>query len=185
MKHKNNMIWIDCEMTGLDFENDTILEIASVVTDAELNVVAEGPALVIHKPKTVIEAMGEWCQKQHKRSELIYDVHQSQTTLEQAEEQTLAFLEEYCFPRISPLCGNSVWSDRMFLRREMPKVDAFTNYRIVDVSSIKELVKRWYQIEPETAFVKKELHRAQPDIYESINELKFYRDTFFIPAGML
>ncbi len=181
MKHKNNLIWLDCEMTGLDFENDVILEIACVVTDGQLNVIAEGPSLVINQPDSVLEKMGEWCQKQHAKSGLIFDVKQSQTTLAHAEEALLEFLNRYCFPNTSPLCGSSVWVDRIFVMNYLPKLNNFMHYRNVDVAAIKELVVRWYEFDIKAELPKKDLHRALPDIYESINELKFYRDRFFIP----
>lgn len=183
MRHVNNLVWIDCEMTGLDFQDDVLLEVAAVVTDEHLNVIAEGPSLVIHRPDKVLEKMGTWCQKQHRKSNLFFEVQQSQVTLEQAQEQLMSFLEKYCFPEKAPLCGNSVWTDRFFLMKELPRVHEFLHYRVVDVSSIKALAKRWYGIDPETAFVKKEIHRALPDIYESINELKYYRDTIFLPPS--
>lgn len=168
-------------MTGLDFHKDVLLEIAAVVTDAELNVIAEGPELVIHRPDSVLEKMGMWCQKQHRKSNLFFEVQQSQITLEQAQDQILAFLDRYCFPEITPLCGNSIWADRFFLVKEMPRIHEFLNYRMVDISSIKELARRWYGIDPKEVFIKKDIHRALPDIYESINELKYYRDHYFIP----
>lgn len=181
MKHENNLVWLDCEMTGLDIDNDVLLEIAVVITDAQLNVIAEGPALVISQPDHVLDTMNEWCKKQHKKSGLTFDVQQSTITLEHAQQDIMTFLETYCFPKKSPLCGSTIWMDRLFVRKYLPKIDAFLHYRNVDVSSIKELVRRWYVIDLEKELPSKDLHRALPDIYESINELKFYKQRFFIP----
>ena len=180
MKHESNLIWLDCEMTGLDFDRDVILEIACVITDSKLNVIAEGPSLVINQPDRIIDHMGEWCQRQHAKSGLIFDVKQSQITTTEAEEEILEFLKIYCFPNKSPLCGSSIWVDRLFLMKYMPRIHAFTHYRNVDVAAVKELVSRWYVVNLEKDLPKKDLHRALSDIYESVNELKFYRDRFFI-----
>ena len=180
MKSQKNLIWLDCEMTGLDFERDVILEVACVVTDEQLVVIAEGPSFVVTQPEAVLRAMGEWCQKQHKKSGLIAEVQQSTTTLAQAEEELLKFLGRYCFPNTSPLCGSSIWVDRVFLGKHLPKLNNFIHYRNVDVATTKELVARWYNFDLKVELPKKDSHRALPDIYESINELKFYRERFFI-----
>lgn len=182
MKHEHNMIWLDCEMTGLDPAVDTILEIAVVVTDGQLNVLAEGPSLVIHQSDKVLETMNDWCKNQHKKSGLTLDVQLSTTTMEQAEIQILEFLHQYCFPFRAPLCGSSIWVDRMFLRNYMPKLHNFIHYRNVDVSTVKELIKRWYIVDFEKELPSKDVHRALQDTYESINELRFYRDRFFEPV---
>lgn len=180
MKSEKNLVWLDCEMTGLDMKTDVILEIACVVTDGELNVVAEGPSLVIHQSDEVLENMGPWCRDQHKKSGLTQDVRQSLVSLAQAEEQILEFLQRYCFPNKSPMCGSSVWVDRVFIMRAMPKLNNFFHYRNVDVAAVKELVARWYDFDAKKELPKKDAHRALPDIYESINELKFYRERFFV-----
>jgi len=176
-----NLIWIDLEMSGLDPETCQILEIASIVTNADLEVVAEGPDLVVHQPDAVLEAMDAWCQRHHGESGLTAAVRASTTSLEEAERQTLAFLRQYAEPGTSPLCGNSVWQDRRFLTRYMQELDAFLHYRLIDVSTIKELARRWY---PDVkAPPKAQQHRALDDIRESIAELKFYRERFFLPVG--
>jgi oligoribonuclease len=181
MKHETNLVWLDCEMTGLNIETDVILEISCVITDSELNVLAQGPSLVIHQSDHVLEAMGPWCQKQHKKSGLYFDVQQSQITLEIAQEKVLDFLKMHVVEKKAPLCGSSVWVDRMYLMKYMPAVNDYLHYRNVDVAAIKELVGRWYTFDLEAVLPKKDLHRAEPDIYESINELKYYKETFFIP----
>jgi|SRR5579859_3802087 len=180
MKHENNLVWIDCEMTGLDIEKDVILEIAVVITDGQLNVVAQGPSLVINYPDRVLENMNDWCKVQHKKSGLTLDVQLSTTTLPQAEQMILEFITAYCFPKKAPLCGSTIWVDRLFIRKSMPKIESFLHYRNIDVSSVKELVKRWYTINLDKELPSKDLHRALPDIYESINELKFYKERFFV-----
>jgi len=180
MKSEKNLIWLDCEMTGLDFERDVILEVACIITDAQLQVVAEGPTLVIHQPENVLAAMGDWCQKQHKKSGLIQDVQNSTTTFQQAEDTLLEFLNRYCFPNSSPLCGSSVWVDRIFLMKDLPKVSSFMHYRNVDVATIKELAARWYDFDIKKELPKKDTHRALADIYDSIGELQFYRERFFV-----
>lgn len=180
MKSNKNLIWLDCEMTGLDMVNDVILEVACVITDAQLQVIAEQPSIVIHQPESVLEAMGPWCQKQHKKSGLIEDVRRSTTTLEEAQETLLEFLGRYCFPSTSPLCGSSIWVDRVFLMNYLPKINDFCHYRNVDIAAIKELVARWYSFNLKAELPKREQHRALPDIYESIAELNFYRERFFV-----
>jgi len=175
--HKPPLIWIDLEMSGLDADSCRILEIATIVTDDELNTIAEGPNLVIHWPDAVLEAMDAWCTQHHGQSGLTDAVKTSDINEREAERQTLGFLERYCPPGRCPLCGNSVWQDRRFIDRYMPSLGAFLHYRTVDVSSIKELVRRWYpHLE---APAKQESHRALGDIRESIAELRFYRDHVF------
>lgn len=169
------LVWIDMEMSGLDAERERVLEIAVLITDSDLCVVAEGPDLVVHQPESVLAAMDEWNTSHHGASGLTAAVRASPVSEAQAEERVLAFLAQHCAPRTAPLAGNSVWNDRLFLRRWMPRVEAFLHYRIVDVSSIKELVRRW---QPEVAArlpAKKDAHRALDDIKESIAELAFYR----------
>jgi oligoribonuclease len=178
-RYQSNLVWIDLEMTGLELPDDTILEIATVVTTNDLDIIGYGPALVIHQPDAVLERMDEWNQKYHTSSGLVDQVRASTITLEQAQEQTLVFLKQYCAPGVSPLCGNSVWQDRAFLRAYMPRLNEFLNYRIIDVSSIKEVVRRWYGKTGKAKFAKPENHRALEDILQSVAELHYYKDTFF------
>jgi oligoribonuclease len=181
-EHADRMVWVDLEMTGLDPESCAIVEIATLVSDYDLNVVAEGPCLVIHQPDDVLSQMNAFVRDLHTRSGLLERIHASTVTLDEAAGQTLAFLEQHAHKGVSPLCGNSVWKDRAFLERYMPKVVAFLHYRMVDVSTIKELVKRWYP-QPFHAPKKKEVHRALDDIRESIDELRFYRTKVFVPIA--
>ncbi|REG81620.1 oligoribonuclease [Marinomonas pollencensis] len=173
-----NLVWIDLEMTGLDPEKETIIEIATVVTDKDLNVLAKGPNLVIHQDKAVMDAMDEWCTQHHGESGLTARVLSSDISMAQAEAETIAFLEQYLPAGASPICGNSVGQDRRFLYRYMPKLEAFFHYRYIDVSTIKELARRW---KPEAleGFTKKGAHLALDDIMESIGELQHYRSTMF------
>lgn len=170
-------MWVDLEMTGLDPQTCVIVEIATLVTDGELNLVAEGPNLVVHQPDEVLAGMHPDVVAMHARSGLTERVRASTTSLEAAEAASLAFLEEHCEPRTSPLCGNSIWKDRQFIERYMPRFDAHLHYRNIDVSSLKELVARWYPAE--AAPRKKETHRALDDIRESIEELRWYRSRVF------
>lgn len=171
------LIWIDCEMSGLDPERCKILEIATLVTDGDLNILGEGPDLVVHQPDAVLDAMDSWCTEHHGDSGLTDAVKGSDLSVADAERRTLMFLRDHCTPGTSPLCGNSVYMDRIFINRYMPKLGAFLHYRTVDVSTIKELTNRWYPDQRTPA--KKEAHRAMDDIRESIAELKFYRETVF------
>ena len=171
------LVWIDLEMSGLDPHRCAILEIASIVTDADLNVIAEGPDIVVHQDDPVLTAMDEWCTTHHAKSGLTTAVRTSTVSLGEAEQRSLAFLAKHTKPGTSPLCGNSVWQDRRFLVEYMPDLERFLNYRVVDVSTIKELVKRWY---PDTLPPKKsDAHRALDDTRESIAELRFYRAAVF------
>ena len=173
-----NLVWMDLEMTGLDPKEDTILEIATIITDRELNVIAQGPELAIHHGAHVLNAMGEWCVKHDRASGLSRRVLESNVEMQQAASETLAFMKEYAIEGKSPLCGNSIHQDRRFLRRYMPDVDAFLHYRNIDVSTIKELQRRWY---PDFRLPKKRTaHLALSDIQDSIAELKMYREKFFI-----
>ncbi len=168
-------------MSGLDPDSCTILEIATIVTDGDLEILEEGPDLVIHQPDEVLDAMDEWCTKHHGQSGLTAAVRASNVSLMEAQDLTLDFLRRHTTERTSPLCGNTVWQDRRFLIRHMPGIDAWLHYRLVDVSSIKELVRRWYpSLEPP---VKRETHRALDDIRESIAELRYYREKVFASAG--
>lgn len=178
MDKKSNLIWVDLEMTGLNPEVDRILEIATLVTDKDLNIVAEGPNLIVHQPDAILDAMDEWCTTHHGESGLTQKVKDSELSEAAAEQQTLEFLEEWVEPGESPLCGNSIWQDRRFLIRYMPGLDSYCHYRNIDVSTVKELARRW---RPEVAegVQKKGSHRALDDIKESIDELKHYRANFF------
>lgn len=184
LDHNNNrLIWIDLEMTGLDPVKDKILEIATVITDDELNIVAKGPNLVIHQSDEVLANMNEWCKVQHKKSGLIEAVQSSIVCEEQAMHETLQFLKDHCDENSTPLCGNSIWQDKLFLQQHMPELANFFHYRIVDVSSIKLVINRWtkqYRL-----FKKGDGHRAFDDIVESIGELKFYKENFFKLPGQL
>jgi oligoribonuclease len=178
---ENNLIWVDMEMTGLDSGRDQILEIATLVTDTELNIIAEGPNLAIFQPEEVLKGMDEWNQTHHGQSGLLDRVRASTETIQSAERKTLDFVAGFSKPKTSPLCGNSVWQDRRFLDRLMPDLNRFFHYRIIDVSSVKELAMRWYpQLPP---IKKKETHLALADIRESVEELRYYRRSFFLPAA--
>lgn len=177
-KSKKNLVWIDLEMTGLDPERDAIIEIATVVTDEHLNRMAEGPDLVVHQLDGLLRKMNAWNRRQHRKSGLSEEVERSNVSLREAEERTLRFIKQYCVSGFSPICGNSVWQDRRFLIRWMPKLNAYFHYRNVDVSSIKVLIALWYPRRPKLP-QKKDSHRALPDIYESIEELRSYRDFYF------
>lgn len=174
----NRLIWIDLEMTGLDTQRDHIIEIATVVTDKDLNVLAQGPVLAIHQPESILAQMDEWNQKQHGGSGLIQRIRESRATVEEAEQLTLAFLSRWLEARQSPMCGNSICQDRRFLAREMPQLERFFHYRNLDVSSVKELARRWSPKVLE-GLQKKSSHLALDDIHESIDELKHYRQHFF------
>ena len=178
-KHdKDNMIWIDMEMTGLDPEKERIIEIASIVTDKHLNILAEGPNLVVRQPMTLLKKMDAWNQKQHKKSGLLDEVRKSKITVKQAERATLDFLKPYCVAGKTTLCGNAIYHDRRFLIKYMPRLNRFLHYRLVDVSTIKEIVRRWYPKNKEIP-QKGDRHRALADIRESIEELRFYKETYF------
>ena len=172
----NNLIWIDMEMTGLNPDSDRIIEIAMLVTDPDLGLVAEGPVLVLHQPDAVLEAMDSWNRGTHKKSGLIDKVRASRLAEAEAEAQAVAFLRQHVPANASPMCGNSICQDRRFLARWMPQLEAHFHYRNLDVSTLKELVRRW---KPEAAkgFSKEGKHEALADILESIEELKYYRKT--------
>jgi len=175
--NKDYLVWMDLEMTGLDPEVDTILEIATIITDGQLNVVAEGPNLAVHQPDSVLEGMNEWCKQHHGDSGLTERVRNSNISLTEAEKLTFAFIKNHVPERSSPLCGNSIHQDRRFLVRYMPVLEAYLHYRNVDVSTVKELVNRWYPELPMPA--KRGDHLALADIRESISELQFYRKKVF------
>jgi len=174
----SHLIWLDLEMTGLDTQNDVILEIATIITDADLNILAEGPVLAIHQSDERLDNMDEWNRRQHKKSGLISRIKESLTTENDAEEITLEFLKHYVDPKKSPLCGNSICQDRRFLARCMPKLEAYFHYRNLDVSTLKELYARWYPNLPK--FKKKQQHLALQDIKDSIEELVYYRQKIFL-----
>lgn len=173
----NNLIWIDLEMTGLDPEKEVIIEIATIVTDAQLNVLAEGPSLVIHQPDAILDAMDEWCTNQHGQSGLTDRVRRSNISIEQAEQQTLEFLQQYVGRGVSPMCGNTVSQDRRFLVKYMPDLESYFHYRHIDVSTVKELARRWKPKVLE-GVKKSSSHLALDDIRDSINEMKYYRQHF-------
>ncbi|HUU40364.1 MAG TPA: oligoribonuclease, partial [Desulfatiglandales bacterium] len=166
------------EMTGLDPEKDSILEIATVVTDYDLEVVAEGPNIAINQPEEIISSMDEWNMTHHKESGLLDRVKASSCDCQNAAQKTLEFISTYCKKKKSPLCGNSVWQDRRFLKKHMPGLEEFFHYRNIDVSTIKELVRRWYPSLP--SYKKQKAHLALKDIKESINELIYYRRKVFL-----
>ena len=177
MNKKTNLIWIDLEMTGLVPEKDNIIEIATVVTDADLNVLAEGPSIAIHQDNKYLDSMDEWNTRQHTKSGLVQRVKESEISVNEAEKQTLDFLMKYVDPGASPMCGNSICQDRRFLYNYMPKLEKFFHYRHIDVSTLKELAVRWKPDVVTTSF-KESKHLALSDIYDSINELKHYREHF-------
>ena len=173
----NHLIWIDLEMSGLSPDTDKVLEVALVVTDSNLNTVAEAPVLVIHQPDAVLDAMDDWNKSTHAKSGLIEKVKASNLSEADVEAKMIAFLSRYVPVKTSPMCGNSICQDRRFLARSMPQLEAFFHYRNLDVSTLKELMKRW---KPELAagLTKQGKHEALADIYESIEEMKYYREHF-------
>ncbi|WP_435131962.1 oligoribonuclease [Plesiomonas shigelloides] len=174
---KENLIWIDMEMTGLNPDTDKVLEIATIVTDKHLNILAEGPVLAIHQPDDVLAGMDDWCTRTHTESGLVARVRASTCSEAQAEAQTLDFLAQWVPAGASPICGNSIGQDRRFLYRHMPQLEQYFHYRYLDVSTLKELARRW---KPEilSGFSKQGTHLALDDIRESIAELRYYRENF-------
>ena len=170
----NNLVWIDMEMTGLQPDSDRIIEIAMLVTDPQLNVLAEGPLIVVHQPDEVLEAMDSWNKSTHKKTGLIDRVRASRMTEADAERKAIDFLAQHVPASSSPMCGNSICQDRRFLARWMPKLESYFHYRNLDVSTLKELVRRW-KPEAMSGFKKEGKHEALADILESIEELKYYR----------
>ncbi len=172
-----HLVWMDMEMTGLDPEKERILEIATIVTNSDLEVVAEGPVLAVKQPESLLEAMDDWNRSHHGASGLLARVREQGVAEREAEAATLAFLEAHVAKKRSPLCGNTIWQDRRFLARYMPTLEDYLHYRMVDVSSIKELVQRW---RPDLVggFSKKNEHTALADVRESIAELRYYREHF-------
>lgn len=179
IKHPDNLIWLDMEMTGLDPDNDKIIELAAVITDAELNVLAESPVLVVHQNDAIMDGMDDWNKSTHGRSGLIDRVKASTLNEDGATQQMLAFFNQYIPANKSPMCGNSICQDRRFMARYMPELEAFFHYRNLDVSVFKELARRW---KPDVykGFKKRGKHEALADIYESIDELKYYREHFIV-----
>jgi oligoribonuclease len=175
---KNNLVWIDLEMTGLNPDTDKIIEIATIVTDSDLNILAEGPQFVIHQSDEVLNAMDEWCTEHHGNSGLTAKVKASKISCEQAEQATLEFLKQWVPAGAAPLCGNSIGQDRRFMVKHMPTLEAFFHYRNIDVSTVKELGRRWAP-EMVNAHKKSGAHLALQDIKESISELQHYKKHFF------
>lgn len=172
-----HLVWLDMEMSGLDPDKDRILELALIVTDKDLNVVEEGPVLVVHQADAVLDGMDNWNKGTHAKSGLIDKVRSATLTEAEAEVQVLAFMQRHVAKRTSPMCGNSICQDRRFLARYMPELEAYFHYRNLDVSTLKELAGRW-RPELKDGFKKANSHTALADIRESIDELKYYRDTF-------
>ncbi len=171
------MVWIDLEMTGLDIEKESIIEIATIITDGELNILAHGPNVAITVDESLIEGMDEWNTTHHFDSGLVKRIREQGVDLSEAENMTLDFLKEWVDPNTAPLCGNSVWNDRRFLEKEMPLVAEYLHYRMIDVSTVKELARRWY---PEVdKYPKKGAHLALDDIIESVEELDYFRSKVF------
>lgn len=179
-RSSGNMVWIDLEMTGLDPARDVIIEAAVLITDSELDVIADGPDIAVQRSDEELSVMNAWNRRTHHGSGLIKRVKASEVTIQQAEDEIVAFVQQWTAKGKAPLCGNSVHQDRRFLYEEMPRLIDWLNYRIVDVSTVKELATRWYpNLEP---FVKQERHRALDDIRESIDELRWYRQQIFKPV---
>jgi oligoribonuclease len=177
-KSKKHLVWIDCEMTGLDPQKDVLIEIATIVTDYNLEIVATGPTLAIRQPEARLSRMDRWNQRTHSKSGLLTRIREDGVRLADAERETLRFVKRYCYAQTAPLCGNSIGQDKSFLVRYMPKLTDFLHYRVIDVTSIKVLVSEWYGAKY-AAPKKLETHRALDDIRESIDELRYYRDNVF------
>jgi oligoribonuclease len=174
---EQRMVWIDLEMTGLNIDKESIIEIATIITDGELNIIAHGPNLAITVDESLIEGMDEWNTTHHFESGLVKRIREQGVDLSEAEEMTLDFLKEWVDHNAAPLCGNSVWNDRRFLEKEMPLVADYLHYRMIDVSTVKELARRWY---PEVEkYPKKGAHLALDDIIESVEELDYFRTKVF------
>jgi len=167
-------------MTGLDPKKCTVLEIGCIITDNELNVIAEGPSIAIHHSEKTLTSMEAWSKFHHKKSGLTEECRKSRVPLKKAERETLKFVQQHCKEKSAPLCGNTIWQDRRFLVKYMPKLESYLHYRTIDVSSVKELARRWYPDAYEMPREKKQTHRVMEDIRESIQELRFYREKIFI-----
>ncbi len=184
MTRSECLVWMDLEMTGLNPIKDVILEVATLVTDVHLQVIAEAPVLVVHQPEAVLEKMEEVVRRMHERNGLLQRVRQSQLSAPEAEETILRFLRQHCAEGESPLCGNTVWTDRMFLSMQMPSIHRFLHHRVIDVSTLKELAQHWFPSIRQAAPPKPETHRALDDIKASIVELKYYREFLLVkPAA--
>lgn len=181
MQKSKYLVWLDLEMTGLDPKKCKILEIGAVVTDSELNIIAEGPCVAIHHGEKVLSGMESWSRYHHKKSGLTDECRASRISLKKAETMVLDFVKNFCKQKTAPLCGNTIWQDRRFLVKYMPKLESYLHYRVIDVSSIKELVERWYSMDHKAPRKKSQSHRVREDILESIEELRFYRSKVFIP----
>ncbi len=180
MQADNNFVWIDLEMTGLNPEKHVILEIASIVTDSNLHIIEHGPSLVIHQSEEALQDIDEWSLVQHGKTGLLDQVRQSPVSLQEAEQRILAFIKDNCSPNTGLLAGNSVWQDRSFLCKYMPSIINYLHYRLIDVTTVKELVLHWYTGDEHAEFTKKDTHRALEDLTESIAELRHYRKYFFV-----
>lgn len=178
-KHKDNLLWIDLEMTGLNPEKEGIIEIAAIVTDKDLEILEEGPDIVIHQPAKLLKAMDAWNQKQHGKSGLLEEVKKSRVSVKKAESKVLTFAKKYCVAGKTNLCGNAIYHDRRFIIKYMPKLNDFLHYRMIDVSTVKELVRRWHKPKKKDLPEKSTAHRALSDIRESIEELRYYRKHYF------
>ncbi len=179
MDKSKNLVWIDLEMTGLRPETDVILEIATIITDSQLNILEEGPHFIIHQPEAALAGMNDWVSTAHAKSGLTEAVRASIVSAHEAETQTLEFIKKYCDQGTAVLAGNSIWQDRNFLYKYMPSIVDYCHYRVIDISAIKELVRRWYPEDKNKDFKKSDTHRALADIQESIAELQHYRTWFF------
>lgn len=176
---QSNLIWLDMEMSGLDLNKEVILEIAVIVTDSNLNILVESPSYAVFQPDSILDAMDKWNQNAHTKSGLIERVKSSTYDIQYVERKVLHLLKKYVAKHASPLCGNSIHQDRKFLAKYMPELEAFFHYRHIDVSTLKELAKRWYP-DIATGFKKHNRHEALADVQESINELKYYREKIFV-----
>ncbi len=181
MPRSDYLVWVDLEMTGLKPESDVIIEMAIIVTDAQLNLVSEGPVIAIHQPEALLDGMDDWNKRTHGASGLLTRVRESSFTIASAESRTLEFLRGLVEPNSSPMCGNSICQDRRFLARQMPMLERFFHYRNLDVSTLKELARRWAP-GLSAGFVKQGEHKALADIQESIRELAYYRQHFLAPS---
>lgn len=179
LRSDSNLVWLDLEMTGLDISKDVIIEIAVLITDNNANVIAQGPDLAIYQSDEILDTMDDWNKKQHRKSGLVERVKNSKIDIFEAEDQVLEFISQYVNFQKSPLCGNTIYQDRIFLRKYMPRLENFLYYRLIDVSTIKELVRRWYPKDPKAKFDKEGKHRAMEDILGSIEELNYYKKYFF------
>jgi oligoribonuclease len=177
-----DLLWIDLEMTGLDVHVDTILEIAVIATDFQLEKIIEGPSLVVHQPESALAHVSDWIKETHGASGLLDAVKASTITVAAAEAQVVQFVRQTCNPKKFLFAGNTVYQDRIFLSKYMPTLNNMAHYRLLDVSTIKELVRAWYPARAEPEGTKKSAHRALADVHESIQELKKYREQFFVPA---